>query len=186
MSKNLSKPATQTEPAFEAGHHEALAATHAISSVGVGMLTMLETLLPAAASEVERESLAMANHFSTLVDYISSQKDVPSEVASAITGVIIGMQFQDRNTQIMENVASMLERYRSMLEEVCDKIELSKQGKSPAGHDVTLAVETILSGIRLSEIRSRYLAALAKTKHAPASKLMDIQAEEAPDDVELF
>ena len=167
-------------------HHEALSGTYAIASVGIAMLTMLETLLPAAASEVERESLAMTDHFMTLAAYLENQQNVPEQVVRAVNGIIIGMQFQDRNTQIMDNVAGMLERYRTMLEEVCGNIEAVRNGDVPSGDAVTSAVENILSSIRLSDIRDRYIKALSKTKVPSTAEILDMPQSAPLDDVELF
>lgn len=167
-------------------HGEALSGTYAIASVGIAMLTMLETLLPAAAGEVERESLAMADHFMTLANYMEQQEDLPASVERALSGIVIGMQFQDRNTQIMENVTGMLERYRSMLEEVCSNIESVRMGVVPNGEAVTLAVENILSSIRLSDIRTRYMAALAKTKGSSSAEALGAPEQAPYEDIELF
>jgi hypothetical protein len=164
--------------------NEALSSTHAIASVGIAMLTMLETLLPAAASEVEHESRAMADHFTKLVAYTQQQANTPENIRQAISGIIMGMQFQDRNTQIMENVTGMLERYRTMLEEVCTNIEAVHEGESAPGHNIAHAVENILSSIRLSDIRNRYLEALSKAKVHSTTQPM----EPTPpvQDIELF
>lgn len=163
--------------------HEALSCTFAIASVGVTMLTMLEKLLPAAASEVEHESRAVTQNFEVLASYVEGQKDVPKEVTDAINSIVMGMQFQDRNTQVIENVVGMLERYRSMLEEVCDKIKTAPAENNSSEETVVLAVESILSSIRLSDIRNRYLDALAKTTvHANIEQKPNASAG----DIELF
>ena len=167
-------------------HGEALSGTYAIASVGIAMLTMLETLLPAAASEVERESLVLADHFMTLATYMEQQEDLPESVATALSGIVMGMQFQDRNTQIMDNVTGMLERYRSMLEEVCGNIETLRKGAAPSDVIVSLAVENILSSIRLSDIRARYLAALAKAKVSSHQDLYDLPQQAEAGEIELF
>ncbi len=164
--------------------HEALNTTFAVASVGIATLNMLETLLPAAAGEVERESRDLSAHFMVLADYIKKQKNAPPAVAEAIGGIICGMQFQDRNTQIMENVAAILERYRSMLEDICGNIEATREGEVSAEHNIAQAVEQILSGIRLSDIRTRYLEALKKANVHDGEEQPD--APEAQNEIELF
>ena len=163
---------------------EALSSTFAIASVGITMLKMLETLLPVAAGEVERESHAMADHFSTLVNYIKSQGASPERVANAISGMVMAMQFQDRNTQIMDNVAGMLERYRTMLEEICGNIDAMRHGEIASGHTINQAVDSILSSIRLTDIRTRYLEALHKAKGHTDESPQETPAE--TQDIELF
>lgn len=172
-------------PDDEAG--AALKSTFAIASVGIATLTMLETLLPAAAAEVERESKKLADNFTTLIDHVNAHCHPPVPVSDAISAIIMGMQFQDRNTQIMENVAGMLEKYRNMLEEVCRNIETTREGNVAAAHNITQAVEGILSSIRLSDIRTRYLEALAKAKvHDHADRAAHANKNQTVEDVELF
>lgn len=164
----------------------ALATTFSVASVGIATLNMLETLLPAAASEVERESQSLSEHFMTLANYIEAQgKSVPSEVTDALYGVVMRMQFQDRNTQVMDNIVSILERYRNMLEEICGNIEAMRQSEIALGNNISNAVENILSGIRLSDIRSRYLQALRKAKVHTGDDTSDGKPQ-ATDDIEIF
>ena len=170
----------------QAGNDESLSSTFAIASVGIAMLKMLETLLPAAASEVERESLVMVQHFTTLVNYVEKQEAPPPALTEAVSGIIMGMQFQDRNTQVMDNVSGMLERYRSMLEEVCTNIDALRNGAVTPGHTITQAVEDILSSIRLSDIRARYLEALAKAKVQSVNEVEAMSASSNAEDIELF
>lgn len=163
----------------------ALSSTLTIASVGIATLNMLETLLPAAASEVERESKTLADNFTKLVEHLNEKCDPPQPISEAIASIIMGMQFQDRNTQIMQNVTAILERYRTMLEEICVNIESMRDGHASSGHDISQAVEHILSGIRLGEIRSRYLEALKKAQvHTGESQGPAAQGNQ--DSIELF
>jgi len=165
----------------------ALKSTFAIASVGIATLRMLETLLPAAAAEVERESKALADNFTTLIEHVNAQCHPPLPITDAITGIIMGMQFQDRNTQIMENVACMLERYRSMLEEVCRNIDSTRDGNVTSAHNIAEAVDDILSSIRLSDIRTRYVEALRKAKvHSHSDEIIQPASGAASEDIELF
>ncbi len=172
-------------PAVNQETNAALSSTLTIASVGIATLNMLETLLPAAAAEVERESKVLADNFTTLIEHVNSQCNPPLPISEAIAGIIMGMQFQDRNTQIMENVTAILERYRNMLEEVCSNIESMRNGQGSNGHDIAEAVEHILSGIRLSDIRTRYMAALKKAKvHDSGDEKPDTGASQ--NEIELF
>lgn len=164
----------------------ALSTTFSVASVGIATLNMLETLLPAAASEVERESQSLAEHFMKLANYIESQgQQAPRDVTEALHGIVMRMQFQDRNTQVMENTVGILQRYRSMLEDICSNIDTMRQSEIAIGQHVSEAVETILSGIRLSDIRSRYVEALKKAKVHAADELC-AETEATSDDIELF
>lgn len=179
--KTLPEPEKESEET-----DSALSSSLAIASVGIATLKMLETLLPMAASEVESESQKLSQHFSTLVGYLGQRDDVPQEVKDALSGIITGMQFQDRNTQIMENVTSILERYRSMLEDITRNIESMRDGKYHSSHDITTAVDEILSGIRLGEIRRRYMTALSKAKVPGHVNNVDETKSDNDDNIELF
>lgn len=161
----------------------ALTSTLAVTSVGIATLNMLETLLPAAAHEVEREGQLLCHYLLTLADYVN-HTNAPQEVRDAIAGAIVAMQFQDRNSQIMDNVTCILERYRSMLEDISHNIEALQEGRIKSTHDMTQAVGEILSSIRLSDIRTRYLEALRKAQ-VPAGGIAE---EHLPPsgDIELF
>jgi hypothetical protein len=146
---------------------------------------MLETLLPTVAKEVERESNNLADNFTMLIEHLNTKCNPPQPVNEAISAIIMSMQFQDRNTQIMENVTAILERYRTMLEEVYSNIDAMRKGHVASGQDISQAVERILSGIRLSDIRARYLEALRK---AQVRHFNDARADAGPepDSAELF
>lgn len=164
----------------------ALKSTFSIASVGIATLDMLETLLPAAAKEVEVESCDLSKYFMILAEYLRHQKNVPEDVRNAMSGIVIGMQFQDRNTQITENVVGILERYRAMLVEICSNIESMRDGHTAPDQDIAKAVEKILSGIRLSDIRTRYLEALAKAQVPHDDNSSSSSTPSTTDGVELF
>ena len=184
---------------------ESIHSVHAIASVGIAMLNMLEDLLPTAANEVERESQSLSEHFMQLVNSSQVQNRITQELlrrmpdgtlaeeadqavqraSTAISGITVCMQFQDRNTQIIDNVTSIMERYRSMLEDIRNNIELAHDGYVPTGQTVSQAVEGILSSIRLSDIRTRYLNALNKAKvHSGENPSALVQ--DGKDHIELF
>lgn len=179
------QPVIVTEPATEETDG-ALSSSLAIASVGIATLKMLETLLPMAASEVEHESQKLSAHFTTLMSYLHAQADVPQDVKDALSGIITGMQFQDRNTQIMENVTGILERYRSMLEDISRNIEKMRDGKYHSSEDISTAVDSILSGIRLGEIRKRYVEALTKAQVAGHTGEVSETTSANDDNIELF
>ena len=90
-----------------------------------------------------------------------------------------------RNTQVMENAAGILERYRSLLEEVSGTIERLRAGHAATGETIDQALERILSNIRLSDIRVRYVEALRKANiHSPGGS--DGTPAAAAGSIELF
>jgi len=212
------------QPLEEAPVHSdgALSSMFAIASVGIATLTMLETLLPAAAREVERKSQTLADHFTHIIHHAEKQSEtthgllryiealkknnpglIPPEEEESISllnaqlkseaetfseateGVIIAMQFQDRNSQVMENVVGILERYRTMLDDVCTNIESLRHDHDASGERISNAIEHILSSIRLSDIRTCYLDALLKAKVANIDGV-GARADDEADEVEIF
>ena len=163
----------------------ALSSTLAVASVGIATLQMLETLLPAAAQEVERESLNLSACFGTVIEYLQHADAIPDHVRYALDGIILSMQFQDRNTQVMENAAGILERYRSLLEEVSGTIERLRAGHAATGETIDQALESILSNIRLSDIRVRYVEALRKANIHSSNQEDDVP-EVMAGSIELF
>lgn len=166
----------------------ALNSTYAIASVGIATLEMLETLLPAAAKEVEHESSKVTGHFMKVMDYLGQRGEpVPPEIREAMDGIVVGMQFQDRNTQIMENVTCILERYRNMLDEVCNDVKNMRDGNVATGKNIAHAIEHILSSIRLSDIRSRYKEALVKAKvHSQEENTASLPEQQDNKEIEIF
>lgn len=164
----------------------ALNSTLAVATIGIATLNMLEILLPVAAQEVARSSQELTHNFRILMQYIESGKQPPRDVSDAISHIITNMQFEDRNTQIMENVVSILERYRSMLEDISRNIEGMQEGSPATGHNIAQAIESILSSIRLGDIRARYLDALKKANVAHEGSDNASTEESNSSVVELF
>ena len=161
--------------------------TVVLASVGVAAAGTVESLLPTAAETVERASHNLAMHFSSLAQNIAIQGKLiktllehlphttlsPSEraeleqraittseqLSTAISGVIVDMQFQDRNTQVMQSAAHILQRYSTMLEEVRVHIGKSKEHGLPSVREVSESIDTILSGLHIHEIVARAIEA---------------------------
>jgi hypothetical protein len=228
MAKTKSSPGVPTEkPSASA----AVDNTLTLASVGVAAAQTLETLLPSAAGAVEKASHNLANHFtvlaqdiaiqdkliSTLLEMLESSGNNKSEcrdmrelatttsknLSTAISGVIIDMQFQDRNTQVMESASHILERYSSMLEEVREKIQDARGESMNESADITHAIQTILSGIhiheiiskaieatiagiRIHDIRQQFMASLTKANVAFNTRSAAATAAETEYTVELF
>ncbi len=165
------------------------AAEHALvlASVGVAAANTVEALLPSAAETVERASHNLANHFSALAQNIAIQSKLiktllehlpetklpaheareiaelshttSKKLSDAISGVIVDMQFQDRNTQMMQSASHILQRYSDMLEEVRDHVQKVKKCGEHSAEVITESIDTILSGMQINEIVARAIEA---------------------------
>lgn len=158
----------------------------AISSAGIAALKTMEEIIPSAARTVENASQELTNHFLTLTSNMKGlNSENQEEILQAINGVTMGMQFQDRNTQIAENAVIMMERCRVMLEEVQGAIASILTSDPSTQDSVAAAVETILSKIRLSDVRTRFKETLAQMNIDYEDGLPPV-AENSNNDIELF
>lgn len=161
--------------------------TVVLASVGVAAAGTVESLLPTAAETVERASHNLAGHFSALAQNIAIQgkliktllehlpatnltatereelealaQTTSEKLSAAVSGVIVDMQFQDRNTQVMQSAAHILQRYSTMLEEVHSHIKKAKDTGHTTSIDISEGIDTILSGLHIHEIVARAIEA---------------------------
>jgi len=162
--------------------NDALAKAQAVASIGIAVMKMLEALLPLAAKDVESAAQGLAEHFTTLISH--SSKDSP-DVKMATQGVVTAMQFQDRNTQMMENATRMLRHYGGLLEEMRDS------GSAYCKNEVTQtadnAAKELLSGIHINELRIQFLDALAEANVPLSPALMPVREQQSTEQsIELF
>lgn len=161
---------------------DALVKAQAVASIGIAVMKMLEALLPLAAKDVESAAQGLAQHFTTLIGH--SSKENP-DVKLATQGVVTAMQFQDRNTQMMENAARMLRHYGGLLEEMRDS------GSAYCKNEVTQtadnAAKELLSGIHINELRIQFLDALADANVSLSPALMPVSEQQGNEQsIELF
>lgn len=146
-----------------------------LNLLGQAVAEMMRSLLPAAAAMVEEGNRNLAEHLAVLsehtkaqgslittlmkhcrehllehelagLDALAKQSSAGSEaVARAIGGIVTDMQFQDRHSQIMENLTAIMGVYGALLVENATDAERMEQD--------------VLSVIRLREVRSALLQA---------------------------
>jgi methyl-accepting chemotaxis protein len=107
------------------------------------------------------------------------------EISTSINGMIVDLQFQDRNTQITENTVDILGQCLHMLEHVRHTAESLKGRRADAESDqgVQRAIDSILSVIKLGDIRARYTEILQKNGVIHASV---VHVESPREEIELF
>ena len=159
---------------------DALAKAQAVASIGIAVMKMLEALLPLAAKDVESAAQGLTTHFTTLIE----QSEKTEAVKIATEGVINGMQFQDRNTQLMENASRMLRHYGQLLEGMRDS------GSAFCKNEITEtadnAAKELLSGIHINELRIQFIGALAQANVSLSPALMPITDQAPSHAIELF
>lgn len=165
---------------------EILSDAFATASAGIAALKTMESVIPQAAKTVETASHKLTSHFMTLTQTIQKRhSEDDEEVLKAIQGITTELQFQDRNTQISQNAVLMMERCREMLESVQqaigDVLNDPRTRESVAG-----AVETILSAIRLNDMRMHFKDTLSQMKIDYDDCVPHVVVENLNNDIELF
>lgn len=102
--------------------------------------------------------------------------------SDAITAMTVGMQFQDRTTQYIQNsIDAMLQIRNSM-----QSVDISARTGSPVPNITSRAMlESVLSRFQLSEFKHEYMNKLAALGLVSAEE-KDKHASDGGDDVELF
>lgn len=139
----------------------------------------------------QREKTFHQNDLKVLNDLIEKQPDksvkleeLLKQIDESITdsknlasSCIIAMQFQDRNSQIMENASRLLKQYREM-------IDYGKNDQDYLGNATNQLLQNFYSNIQMSDIRSIFIKAL-EGEHI-ALPTADKSQNDNNDDIELF
>lgn len=107
------------------------------------------------------------------------------QTSTSIQGMIMNLQFQDRNTQITENAVHIIQHFLEVFDDIWSKEKAMVQsGALVADEDsVQKAADDLLSVIKLGEIRARYLNLLKDTGIELAGTVVNASPAE---DIELF
>lgn len=83
-------------------------------------------------------------------------------ISDSIQGMIVNLQFQDRNTQITENSVEIIQQCLSMFDDIRHKGEALLQQCAVVTDDTHTqkAIDSILSVIKLGDIRHKYMEIL--------------------------
>jgi methyl-accepting chemotaxis protein len=97
--------------------------------------------------------------------------DTSRAIAKTIQGMVVNLQFQDRNTQITENATRII---NECVAQITARPTLSLD--DDIAH-VQQTTDAILSVITLGEIRSHYLKTMKDSSHGPALRLASTTTE---------
>lgn len=113
-----------------------------------------------------------------------------SEIASSIQGMIVDFQFQDRNTQIMQNAGKILNKCIAIFERIADKAQTLRGDDTEIVQHAKVhhAAQAILAEITLGEIRREYDALMRElgVELYPASDTSAVAGGKPIEDIELF
>ena len=109
-------------------------------------------------------------------------------ISHSIQGLIMDLQFQDRNSQVIDNAVSIIDQCLAMLDDIAGKARnLAKEDSDHKDQAYKMA-SSILSVIKLGEIRQRYAQMLQSqgivTPEAAGAAAGD--GKQQLEDVELF
>ena len=111
------------------------------------------------------------------------------EISGSISGMIVNLQFQDRNTQITENAVHIIRHFLEVFDDIWSKEKAMVQSGAMVADlpGVQKAADDLLSVIKLGEIRARYLDLLKTSGVVSAAQASTTSAEISPSqDIELF
>jgi len=109
--------------------------------------------------------------------------DTSRAISQAIQGMIVNLQFQDRNTQITENAATVIHHCVSqILSEAQQKLPLDRLLNRQASRQTA---ETILALIKLGDMRQRYTTILSSAGGSGYASSSETNAS-SHDAIDLF
>lgn len=112
------------------------------------------------------------------------------EISKVIRGMIIELQFQDRNTQVIDNCSKIINQFLNMLGQIEDELRKLIIEGTDTSNDLNIqdAVDKILATITLGDLRTRYLKLLETSGRPLASDQVAHSSQQSPamDDIELF
>ena len=110
------------------------------------------------------------------------------DISTSIQGMIVNLQFQDRNSQVTENAVSVIGHCLEVFEDILSKEKaMVDSGALPAdAPGVQKAVEDLLAVIKLGEIRKHYLSMLEQSGVVTAETAASQTPPQTNEDIELF
>ena len=111
------------------------------------------------------------------------------EISTSIQGMIVNLQFQDRNSQITENAVHVINHFLMVFEDIWSKekamVESGSLVVDEAG--VQKAADDLLAVIKLGEIRTRYMELLNSSGIISSpTDTHGAGAVKSSEDIELF
>ena len=111
------------------------------------------------------------------------------EIATTIQGMIVDLQFQDRNSQIAGNSVNMLQECSKLFEKLTPDAEHAINGQKNdeyAAHALRKSIESIYSVISLGDIRYQFMQSLRDIGVLYSGTHMIAENAHTNESVELF
>lgn len=118
---------------------------------------------------------------------IEDSASASAQISQSITGMIVNLQFQDRNTQICENTINILNECLTLLASLHAPRNAEGTGEQAClAAEMTALSERILGLIKLGDMRRRFQHLLDGGGPHPESGRAERAAATDTDDIELF
>lgn len=143
----------------------------------VATIDMNKNLVAKDTLNALMEGLAKQNEKSIKV--MQQSADASRETAQSIQGMVMNLQFQDRNTQIMENSVRVVRQ--------CLKLfNFCRASEARDTQAIQQYADSITAVITLGEIRNRYLQKMRDDKFLPEGEVVSIPASATAGNIDLF
>lgn len=109
-------------------------------------------------------------------------------ISNSIQGMIVNLQFQDRNTQIAENAVGIIGYCLGVFDDIWskEKAMVASGVLSTDAPGVQKAVDDLFSVIKLGDIQNLYLEILKNSGVATAANQVPVESPPIAKDIELF
>jgi methyl-accepting chemotaxis protein len=127
--------------------------------------------------------VAQNAHFAAMLD---RSADAAESIANEVGAAIVGMQFQDRAIQLLDNAAVTIQATISNLD-LLDDETTAKLPITANNGTATAVADQIIEGCKLGEIRQRLARRFGRTAETDAQTTAEAHSRSAgDDDIELF
>lgn len=113
------------------------------------------------------------------MEVMQRSADTSRDIAQTIQGMVVNLQFQDRNTQLMENAVCIVRQCLTLF-------DFCHSGNEQDTKTVQRMAESILSVITLGEIRNRYLQKMRDENFLPQLAVVNTSPTPPTDNIDLF
>lgn len=140
----------------------------------------------AAKDTLESLMKGMLKQSEETLQVMQQSADSSREISASIQGMIMELQFQDRNSQITQNAVDIIQECLKMFDAVSQKaIVIAGQGACNPP-EVRHAVETLMGVIKLGDIRARFQEFLNRSGNGEVVLVTARPVNAEEDTIELF
>ena len=159
----------------------------------IATIDMTDNIL--AKDRIQHMMGGMVEQADRMRETLESSAVASSEIASSISNIVVTTQFQDRNTQRIENVVEAFRVIDNMMREIAEEYISEDTSLSDASEaEISAHLEKMIDGVTLGEMKRNFVQRIVlgrETSHnssqdaSTATEGQDLHNEDS-DDIELF